>query len=535
MFWRQVDPLLFVLALVLSAALPTILAGRLSARGSDQFVHLYFIKALRRDGHRLFTMLPRVLNPTPTAYPLFLHWALSFMPPKRIDRLKGGLNVAASALQATILYLALKYTVSVPFLPEHAGGVTLAVAASPQLFHIYNARVTGISARPIGWLLFFVHWLAIYHVQRGLHPAAWGLTGLLAGYGICGTSIFALQGLILFAVVYGLVFWSGLPPLAAAASLGLFVALHPRFGRAYLIQYLRYSKIYATILAPANLLRRRHGVWRDLVQDIWIRFARSRREGLQYAYGNPVVVAVALNPLVFLSAYYVSAAPAAPFLGFCARIGVVALIVAFLTTFRATRFLGEPERYLELAIPFTGTLGVWAVMTSSNARLPWAVFGYFALMNVGQMAVAFALARRAPKAERLQIVAELPRIAEAINAQFAPDQVRFASNEEDVTKYMLLEDWQFVWYWPSTDRYGDMTYQEAFSLFPFVRKESFERLIAMYEVNVCLLDKSNFGSVFDAPGPFRSMPVLDTPRYVVCRIERVMAATPSCETVHAAA
>lgn len=516
------DAYLFVAALIISVGVPTVLARQLSARGSDQFVHHYLIKHLRRNGHKLFTALPRLLNYTPTAYPLFLHWALSHLPRERVDRLRGELNAAASGVQTVILYVVLRSVVEPPFLSAHAGAVTLAVASTPQLFHIYNARVTGISARPIGWLFFFVYWLALFQVPNGPHPVLWGMLAITAAYGVWGTSIFALQGLVLFSVLYGVLFGDWLPILGTTASLAVFLAIHWYFGPRYLVQYLTYLKIYATILAPLNVLLSREGVWRDLVKDIWARFGRSVSEGLQYAYGNPVVIATALNPLVFLAPFFLTpSADRGPFLQACARLGVVSLVVMFLTTFRWTRFLGEPERYVELAIPFSGTLGAFVVMTSPYASTGAVVFGYFAAMNALQITVAIALARSAPQAKRLQVVTDLPKLTSVINAQFDPSDVRFASNEEDITKYVLLEDWQFVWYWPSTDRYGDMTYQEAFSRFPFVRKESFERLIEKFDVNVCLLDKSNFGSVFDTSDSHRSIPILETPRYVVCRIERV--------------
>ena len=470
-------------------------ARALVGRGSDHLVHLFLVRAIRTNRHRLFTRIPGLINPSYCgAYPLYLHWLLAWLPDSALlvaARWLGPLLVCAQtcALFASLRFLGFDDTV--------AGWSSVLLALTPQFYHAYSARNYGLSSRIIGLLLFMFLGLCVgYAVDRGSDYALVWLGAALLGYLIWGFNTFTQQAMILTGVVLALLGnWMLLA--AAAGGLVIFVLLHPKYSISYIIHTFRFVHAYATEVAAAFILRQRPSLWRDLVYDIWKKICANRIKGLSYGYANSVLIAVFLNPLVSASGvlWLMGRFGDAPVAATFAKISFAAVVVSFATSFRITRFLGEPERYLEAATPFAAAAMAIHSVQSGRAWLLPALGGYFLAVNILQLQVI-----RMQKAATNPVFAQIREVESTIRKSGAIPVVRLCCNNEEITKQLMGNPWTFFRLWAGGQRYAGVSFGEACKVFPFLTTEFFSRVVIEYRANICVLDREAFWEFQIPPG-----------------------------------
>jgi hypothetical protein len=494
---QAIDTALFAFALIVSFSISYMQTRTLAGRGSDHQVHLFLINLIRENSHRLLSRIPRLLNESYCgAYPLFLHWLLSFLSLRQINIVALLFNPLMNVVQVVILYIALKQEFVVGSgLSAMAGAISLCVALTPQFFHILSARNKGFSSRPVGLILLTVCALLVYCVGGTSYPRLFFALAVLATYLIWGFNTFAQQAVILFGSILGVVFGNWTLLLVAATSLIFFVLLHPRYAFSYLKHTSIFIKTYATDLADVFILKLRPSIWRDLVYDIWNRMLKAPKKALAYAYGNSFLIVIFLNPFVFVAVYSAWRGNLAnPFIMFCSQMAAAGLIVFVLTSFRRTRFLGEPERYVELVTAFSTTSGAWYLYSLFGLQGVLAVLIYFFFANVSQ----FFLARWMIHGTK-ETASNFTLVEAAITREFKGEPVRFASNNEELTRSLMTNAWSFVLLvWSVGQNYGaELSVGQAFSTFPYLRQRAFEVILNRFGVNALLLDKSNFSEVFE--------------------------------------
>ncbi len=100
----------------------------------------------------------------------------------------------------------------------------------------------------------------------------------------------------------------------------------------------------------------RYSIWHDLVYDIW------KKKDIKYMLNNSVISILVGIPALLFSKVIIcwnffyhneSVISIEKIIGLQI---IVCLLVFILTSFRKTRFLGEPERYAEFIIPFVSIL-----------------------------------------------------------------------------------------------------------------------------------------------------------------------------------
>ena len=201
-----------------------------------------------------------------------------------------------------------------------------------------------------------------------------------------------------------------------------------------------------------------------------------------------------------------------PATGPIAYAGAVALagtIAVLLTSFRSTRFLGEPERYAEAITPWATLCGAYALLVRGEWRLLAAASGVFLLLDLMQLFASKLILKHVGKnAVQLDDIASVVR-------QSLPSGVRFCSNNEHFTKLLMQNKWQYAYCLAVGHDYCGMKLQEAFAAFPHLRRAACERIVSTYRVNACLLDRSVYETLFDAPPPsLRNMTVAyESPRF----------------------
>lgn len=470
------------------------LQSRLSAGlGSDSPVHLLLIRGVRENGHRLFARIPGLVNDLKCgALPLYTHWVLSFLPRSSLVQAERYLNPLVNAVHVLVVGVLLSMTWG----PGSTSPATIVAmvalfALTPQLFHVLSARNFGFSARGIGLLLLTLFFFAVHAVEADPHsiPAWAGLVA--ASWLVWGFSTFGAQALCLTSVVLlAAGHWGA--PVGAILGLVPFIAAHPRYSLAYLKYTGRFIATYRTELAGVYILARRHSIWRDLVHDIWIRLRRSAVDGMRYAYENSVVIAVVLTPVTLVAALSaVLGNPSSdPLIGYAADVALAGTVAAFVTSFRPTRFLGEPERYLEAVTPWGAVAGGAVIIGWAGLPGVWAVVSVFAVMVAVQMAGVRILARRMGGSKD-----NLAEVVSTIDSRLGRS-ARVCSNNEQMTKLLMRNEWRFSCFLTVGQTYCGLSPSEAFSVFPNLTREACEHIASEGRINALLLDRSLYEDVF---------------------------------------
>jgi hypothetical protein len=430
--------------------------------------------------------------------PLYLHWIVAHFRTRALYWGERLLNPVVNTLHVVVFALLAVLAARVQGLPIlFVGLATCAFALTPQFYHALSARNFGLSARGTGLILLTLFFLVAYAAGTGLEPAlSWPALAVL-GWLLWGFSTFAQQALCIISVILFVINRQYTPLAGAGLGLALFIVLHPRYSLGYLTHTLRFIRTYRRDLAPIYILATRKGIWRDLAWDIWAKAGEGLTSAARYAYGNSLLVVLLLNPLSVLSCWAVLTGRL-PSGGFVAYAGAVALsgtVATLLTSFRATRFLGEPERYTEATASWAVLCGAYVLFSRHHWTLLAAASLLFLLMDLAQIHASRLLLRHVGNQ-----TTQLDDIEAAVNERLT-GEVRFCSNNEQFTKLLMRNGWHYAYCLAVGQDYCGMKVQEAFSAFPLLRRAACERIVATYRVNACLLDRTVFATLFDTPPP----------------------------------
>jgi len=475
--------------------------------GSDHPVHVFLTRRIRQNRFRLFVRIPGLLNDCYcAAAPLYLHWIIAHFRSRAIFWSERLLNPAVNSLHVGVLAgIAIFICRQERLPPAYAGIAACLFALTPQFYHALSARNFGLSSRGTGLLLLTAFFFAAYAVEALNVPAvSWPALTLL-GWLVWGFSTFAQQALCILSVLLFLLTGRFVPLAGAALGLGLFIALHPSYSIGYLRHTVLFIRTYAKELAPIYILQLRESIWRDLVWDIWRRFGKQGAvQALRYAYDNPVLVVLFLNPLVVWCCW--AALDGADLrhgiFGYCLALTVCGALAALLTSLRVTRFLGEPERYVEAIAP-------WAVLYAAHSIFEHA--GIAALMVLTVVFLMVDLIQLIASRMLLTFVAgrspKLEQIEDIIQARWGAN-ARVCSNNEHYTKMLMQHDWKYAYCLAVGQPYCGMAVSQAFSRFPVLRRDACERIAEGFRINSCLLDRAEYDALFEiAPPALKSMSV----------------------------
>jgi len=485
-----------VAILTLGVLLVLVLAGCQSAMsaglGSDHPVHRFLVRAVRKNERRLFLQIPGLLNRTLCgALPIYMHWVLSWFSPSGLRWAERLLNPLVSALHVLLVAgIALVATKSDGVEDINSALTACAFGLTPQFYHSFSARNFGLSARSIG-LLFLTVFFACAQSTISDGGLDW-LSLIGSSWLVWGFSTFATQSMVLFSLVLILIAGTVVPLVAVAAGAALFVLVHPAYARSYLRSTLDFIITYAKQIAPIYILQQRYSIWRDLVWDAWCAFRQGPSSGVRYAYDNSILVVLLLNPLVCIGCwdFLWGGMRSGGIRGFAGAISAASVAVVVLTSFRRTRFLGEPERYAEAAAPWGALAAIPAIADSlGTASVVW-ILVLFLVVDLAQVTLSGFVARRLRANQ-----SSLDKLTAAIDGLRI--DVRLCSNNEQITKRLMLHDWKFACCISASDDYCGLSFSEAFPRYPMLRRKSMERIVAECRVNVCVFDRSLFDTIFN--------------------------------------
>jgi len=334
---------------------------------SDHYFHIAMVRAIKANRHRFVKEHPNFLVEENFAYPQLYHWLLSFLPEKVYTERHYLVNVASSLLSfATVellLWFLFKDMFANPALEVPLCGLLL--STTPIFYLPWNARNMGLSPRSMGVLLGQA--FALLSLYNLLH-FDWLVTGLVMLTGILSvlSSQFTTQFVVFSSLLMSALFLRVWPLATLFLSFFIPWVFMPSVMKKYFRGQLWHKYIFSKYLSREYVLAARYSIWGDFTGEIFRHFKRNRKSAIMYTYSNPLLLLVWAIPMFFpvliTGAMHLSLplpninTPAFPgsadaALWMLTRFNGLGLLLFVIFSFRKTRFLGEPERYVELFVP----------------------------------------------------------------------------------------------------------------------------------------------------------------------------------------
>lgn len=310
---------------------------KVSRPSNDHYANLSFIKDIKLNGHRFILKNSNIVDDKNFAYPQLMHFILSFFPFSFSEKKYLRINFITEILLYgfavfTVYYFSGGDKIKV------LGLASLLIVTNPFNRFIWNAKVSGISARNFGILTVYIY---LFFFSSDIFTEVIYLrfaVFILLGFIIIISSQFATQFLLLFSLIC-IFFRSYYPAIAFPFSFLLFYIIMPTVFLSYLRGQYQHKKIWVKHLAKIDLLKNRYSVYRDFIYDFY------QKKNLKYFLTNPLIEVLTGFPLIVVLAFIQPEI-------FTNNLVIFAAIASFiLTSFRFTRFLGEPQRYVEMALP----------------------------------------------------------------------------------------------------------------------------------------------------------------------------------------
>jgi hypothetical protein len=507
-------PTLLVILLVIAFLVSLSQSMLLKGVGSDNPVHVFVINVIREKNRRLFSIMPRILNESYLgAMPMFLHLGLSFFNIKYLKLIAVLLNPLVN-LMTSLLFVSWLYASSQDV--DSAGLLVMLAffVLTPQFYHALSARNYGISSRTVGIFLFTLFYVVAFELESNDAPIHYYSILVFVSYLIFGFNTFASQALVFVSVIalviYGYWYWL----LATLLGAGVLIIVHPNYGASYLIHTCKFMNTYRVQLASVFILKHRSSIWKDLVGDGWKKYkSEGATKAISYAYGNSLLIAFLLNPLTLLGAIGGLWLPQTdPLVGFCVMMSQIGVALFFLTTFRLSRFLGEPERYIELVTVFGVIAGVSIMSMIIEQSGIAMMLAYYFLAVLMQIAITKKLGQIVGSN-----VSQLHDIYKHINQLRKGDEVRFTANSDEIIKQASDQSWSFARYWSFEEKLAGQNVVEVYERFPIMYPEAFLRIVNEYKINVFVIDKSAWNDKFYKSDlwPTDSKKIMETEKYLL--------------------
>jgi len=458
--------------------------------GSDHAVHVFIVNQIRRNNHKLFDKVPGIINDAYLgAYPLFMHVVLSYFSDKQIQ-------IVAKHYNSTVngIFVFLGGTISM-FLIEDMQwelmlGICLSLALCPQFFHVFSARNFGLSSRPVGILLVSVLVSLGYYYETSIESSWFVVSGVLVGYLIWGSNTFAQQTIILTGLFQGFIYSSWFLIFVFMISLATFIIFHNTYAISYIYRTTLFIYTYATQMAKLYILKERYSIWRDFIWDFYKNFDKNNLKiSVKYVYRNPVIIIVFLNPFVLFSMLPESSIAAdTSFIVYSMRFSFCCFLVFIITSLRFSRFLGEPERYVEMGTMFSAITSMVIVQEISGSLGIFIFVFYMALLYIVQVAMVEKVTRKIGGQQESLNMVQKAIIEKSLSEG---DEINFYANNEDVTKKLMVNDWNFARFWSFETKFAGYNFRDSYSQFPFYKERLTESVLDTYRVNYVVIDKRN--------------------------------------------
>jgi hypothetical protein len=393
--------LIFIFAFIIGLTFNLYVALFNNFSSSDHFTHKLFIDLIRKNNNRFIMKRGNILNENIMSYPQLIHWFIAVFGDRvgrvieRYLQLVVFICYASIVLLVTLLIQKSSLDIS-PIAIGCSGALTI---LAPYAYSPDNAKNLGLSTRGVGLVLVvLIFCISIFNENEIIHPlweiGIFSIINLL----ILLTNRFAFQFTLFSSFFFAIFFQEFYYGAGVLIGTLLFIVLFRKFAINYFVGQFQHKKVYSKYLAPVFIFKARKSIWLDFIQEIPKRLNWYLRGNpfkdfteLKYIASNPVLLVIFKMPAIILSLVFFLTIPE-PSGIFVSLFSIVliGLVLFVLTSFRISRFLGEPERYLEFALPFSSVL----LFLIAPLWLSLSVLIYSAIVTVNSMLLFRSIFRK---------------------------------------------------------------------------------------------------------------------------------------------
>ena len=131
-------------------------------------------------------------------------------------------------------------------------------------------------------------------------------------------------------------------------------------------------------MAKIFILKSRPSIYGDFIKGFWLKLGKDFRKGLIYVFTNPIVELLYGFSYLWITVFVLIEHKEDVFYNQLVGFSSVGIILFLLTSFKKTRFLGEPQRYAEFFIPFYSVMSIDVL--NSNSVLMVLLFNFILIM-----------------------------------------------------------------------------------------------------------------------------------------------------------
>lgn len=442
--------LLICLAIVGISLFLTFLIYYKAEEGTDHWYHLSLIKGIKQNKNKFIYTFPYLVNTIEVPYPQLPHWILSHFNYEKLQKSYRYYNLTI-ALLSIVSFLIFLIAVH-PYIPIAININWFIVYSS--LFYLFtpfsnafwNNKNSGLSLRATGIFFgqLYFSLLIFFQLSDNYIYIAFLLFLSLC---IWMSSQFAQQVIVFTSIPLALFFKSAFLVLIPIGGLLLFFIIMPKIAKTYFIGSLRHKKIFFKLFAHTMLFSYRSSVWGDFVSGFWTKPIKGIAHKAIYFLKNPIIniiVGIPLTlPLIFL--FFIQrelfSEEMITVLGY---VYLSTLLVFFLTTFRITRFLGEPERYVEYSLHCQAIL--WVVFLLNYPIFFYSALALQILFGSLNILINFYKSRRGVKGIKSSfndkaLVQELMNLLNKKNEQ---KNIKIFCNQDVLSRRLMIGDYKIA-------------------------------------------------------------------------------------------
>jgi hypothetical protein len=359
------ETLFYITGLFLLLLTINILQLKFSKPGSDHYIHFAYINSIRNNKNKFINKVNSFINDDDFPDPQLYHWLLSFLPEHFLIRnyklLGLFINVSSFFFFIGFIYLLFPFlapTLSLDF-DKFLLYTTIFYIITPFEYFSWNAKNVGLSARGFGLLFgnLFVYALTLYFLSGNI---VFLLFSIFFSYIILLSSQFSFQFVFFFTLITSFIFRDIYVFTIPFIATTIFILTFPKWSKIFFARQWEYKKLYYKLFSYKFGLKFRYSIWRDFFYDFWIAiYKRGVLRGIEYIYRNPVIEVIIGFPaltLVTLTYFFKKGNIFNQGFSTIAILILSSLLIFLFTSFRKTRFLGEPQRYIEFVFPLISIL-----------------------------------------------------------------------------------------------------------------------------------------------------------------------------------
>lgn len=468
---------------------------------SDHVLNISCIRQIRYNGRRFISHRQDSLFNNEMVYPQLILWLLSYFSDYSLRRYSRYLTVIMKVCSSIIFllfvdamspYLMMRYELIMIY-------GSFFYAYLPFTYNLSNAKNYGLSIRGVGLFLgeLYLYCLLIYIQSPNVYLLA---AAVLVGVIILLSSQFCIQVVFFSAPFLSLFYGKLVFLLIPICSLALFFVFFYNYAIRYFRLQVGHKKMYANFISKVNKQKFYSSIWKEAFYDIWVdgfKIIKARGSFIGWfkkLYSNPVTIVLTGFPFfVMVGVYSVFYTP--PFSIYLLSQNLSLFILTFLvlfilTSFKNTRFLGEPQRYLEFV---AGLIALLSIIAFYNAPgFLWLYISVSLLLTLMQLFWILYTNRYQPS---LRKVEPLEAVAHKINSVseekgLADDEQRVLSNYLEVSRLLLDGKRKMFWGPAISSTVGRFKYEEVFSDFPYINEKFLPDLLREFKINFLIIDLS---------------------------------------------